>query len=98
MLFVMTLKWQPGLSREQRDGALARRAQWKYHDSVKVHGEYWPASETVAVVSVFETNDHAALMDLGFTWGDVFQIEIMPATTAEDGLRIGPTVLGARKV
>jgi hypothetical protein len=97
MLYVMTLKWQQGLSREQRDGALMRRAGWNYPDGVKVHGEYWPSSESLAVVSVFETDESAALMELGFTWGDVFQIEITPAVTAEDGLRIGPEVMARRQ-
>ena len=97
MLYVMTLKWQQGLSREQRDGALMRRAGWNYPNGVKVHGEYWPSSESLAVVSVFETDDSAALMELGFTWGDVFQIEITPAVTAEDGLRIGPEVMARRQ-
>ena len=97
MLYVMTLKWQQGLSREQRDGALMRRAGWNYPNGVKLHGEYWPSSESLAVVSVFETDDPAALMELGFTWGDVFQIEITPAVTAEDGLRIGPEVMARRR-
>lgn len=97
MLYVMTLKWQQGLSREQRDGALMRRAGWNYPNGVKLHGEYWPSSEILAVVSVFETDDPAALMELGFTWGDVFQIEITPAVTAEDGLRIGPEVMARRQ-
>jgi hypothetical protein len=30
MLFVMTMKWRPGLTRDQRDSALMRRAQWQY--------------------------------------------------------------------
>lgn len=97
MLFVMTLKWQPGLTRDQRDGALMRRSQWQYPPSVKVHGEYWPSSENVAVVSIFETDDHGALMEFGFTWGDVFQIDVTPAVTAEEGLRLGPEVLARRQ-
>ena len=97
MLYVMTLKWQQGLGREQRDGALMRRAGWNYPNGVKLHGEYWPSSESLAVVSVFETDDPAALMELGFTWGDVFQIEITPAVTAEDGLRIGPEFMARRQ-
>ena len=97
MLYVMTLKWQQGLSREQRDGALMRRAGWNYPNGVQVHGEYWPSSESLAVVSVFETDDPAALLELGFTWGDVFQLEITPAVTAEDGLRIGPEVMARRQ-
>lgn len=98
MLFVMALRWQEGLTREQRDGALARRAQWSYPQGVRVVGEYWPSSESLAVVSIFETDDPAALLELGFTWGDVFQIEIHPAVSAEDGLRLGPQVLGRRAV
>ena len=98
MLFVMVLKWQPGLSREQRDGALMRRAQWQYPQGVKLRGEYWPASDSVAVVSIFETDDQAALLEIGVTWGDVFQIEVSPALTAEDGLKLGPEVLARRQV
>ena len=98
MLFVMTLKWQPGLSRDQRDGALGRRAQWDYPRGVKLVGEYWPSSESVAVVSIFETDDHSALMEIGFTWGDMFQIEITPAVSAEEGLRVGPEVMSRRSV
>jgi hypothetical protein len=96
MLFVMTLRWQPGLSREQRDGALSRRAQWDYPHGVELHGEYWPSSESVAVVSIFATDDHAALMEIGFTWGDMFQIEISPAVSAEDGLKMGPDAMARR--
>lgn len=98
MLFVMTLKWQPGLTREQRDGALQRRAQWNYPEGVNLIGEFWPSSETLAVVSVFETSDPSALLEIGFTWGDVFQIEVAPAVTATDGLRLGPEAMGRRQV
>jgi hypothetical protein len=97
MLFVMTLKWQPGLTREMRDGALMRRAQWQYPAGVKLYGEYWPSSENVAVVSIFETDDHGALMEIGLTWGDVFQLEVSPAVSAEDGLRLGPAAMGRRQ-
>jgi hypothetical protein len=93
----MTLKWQSGLTREQRDGALMRRAGWNYPDGVKLHGEYWLSSERLAVVSVFETDEPAALLELGFTWGDVFQIEVTPAVPAEEGLRIGPEVMSRRQ-
>jgi len=98
MLFVMTLKWQPGLTRERRDGALQRRSQWNYPDGVNLIGEFWPTSENLAVVSAFETNDPAALMEIGFTWGDVFQIEVAPAVTATDGLQLGPEAMSRRQV
>jgi hypothetical protein len=93
----MTLKWQAGLTREQRDGALMRRADWKYPDGLTLHGEYWLSSEHQAVVSIFETDDPAALLEIGFTWGDVFEIEVRPAVSAEEGLRIGPEAMGRRQ-
>jgi hypothetical protein len=96
MLFVMALKWQSGLTREQRDGALGRRAGWKYPDGVKLIGEHWPISEGLAVVSIFETDEPAALLEIGVTWGDVFQIEITPALSADEGLKMGPDVLARR--
>ena len=40
MLFVMTMKRQPGLTRDQRDSALMRRAQWQPPEGVRVLGEY----------------------------------------------------------
>lgn len=98
MLFVMSMKWQQGLTREQRDGALARRSQWVYPQGVQLHGEYWPSSESLAVVSVFETDDPGSLLEIGLTWGDVFQLEVSPAVSAEDGLRLGPEAMARRKV
>jgi hypothetical protein len=98
VLYVMVMKWQPGLNREQRDGALIRRAQWKYPDAATVLGEYWPASEQVAVISILETNDYGAIMEIHLTWGDVFQIDTTPAISAEDGLRVGAEAMGRRSV
>ena len=95
MLFVMILKWQPGLSKEQRDGVLIRRAQWNYPEGVTLIGEYWPQVEDAAVVSIFETSDHKALMEIGFAWGDAFNIQVSPAVRVEDGLRMGAEILGA---
>lgn len=96
MLYVMTLQWQPGLNREQRDSALLRRAQWQYPKGTKVVGEYWPASEHLVVVSIFEADDYAAIMEISLTWGDLFQVEVRPAV--DDGLKIGPEVLARRAV
>jgi len=52
----------------------------------------------LAVVSVFETDDPGSLLEIGLTWGDVFQLEVSPAVSAEDGLRLGPEAMARRKV
>ena len=98
MNYVMLLRWKQGLSREQRDGALMRRAQWNYPSGVEVVAEYWPAAEDPAVVSIFRADDFAAFMEIEFTWGDTFDISVIPAISAEDGLKIGPEVLSRRQV
>jgi hypothetical protein len=98
MDYVMLFRWKQGLTREQRDGALVRRAQWKYPEGVDTVAEYWPAADDPAVVSIFRTQDYAALMEIGFTWGDMFDITTLPAISADDGLKIGPEVMSRRQV
>jgi len=98
VLYVMTLSWQSGLTREQRDGALARRAQWQFPPGLTVKGEYWTAAEDPAVVVVFEAGEFTPLMEISLTWGDVFRIATYPALTAEEGLQVGPAALERRRV
>ena len=49
-----------------------------------------------AVVSIFETEDYSAIMELGLTWGDVFEIACEPACTPEQGLQWGLAILERR--
>jgi hypothetical protein len=98
VLYVMTLDWQPGLSREQRDGALARRAQWKYPEGLAVEAEYWLGAESPAVIVVFRAESFAPMMEVSLTWGDSFQITTLPAVTAAEGLTVGAEALGRRTV
>lgn len=97
MDYVMLLRWKQGLTRDQRDGALMNRAGWKYPSGVDVLAEYWPAAEDPAVVSIFRTDDFSTLMEIEFTWGDLFDVTVFPAVSAEDGLKMGPDVMGRRQ-
>ena len=51
-------------------------------------------SADIQVVSIFSTDDVAAIMEFEFEWSDVFDIDVSPALSAEDGLRIGADVFG----
>jgi len=97
MDYVMLLRWKQGLTRQQRDGALMNRAGWKYPAGVDVVAEYWPSAEDPAVVSIFRAEEYSPLMEIGMTWGDTFDITILPAISADDGLKVGPEVLGRRQ-
>jgi hypothetical protein len=46
------------------------------------------------VVAIFSSDDVAAIWEVEAEWNDVFDIDISPAVSAEDGLRIGPDVFG----
>ena len=94
MDYVAFLRFRPSVSGADRDAALARRAGWQYPAAVRMIAEYWPMGTEVTVVSIFNTDDVAAVMEFEFEWGDVFDIDITPAVSAEQGLQIGAEVLG----
>jgi hypothetical protein len=94
--YVMMLKWKQGITREQADGALIRRAGWQYPDGVTLIDEHWLATDDPVVVSTFTAEDFAPLMEIQMTWGDVFDVTITPAIGYEEGLKIGPEVMSRR--
>jgi hypothetical protein len=94
MDYVALLRFRPSISAADRDAALIRRTVWDYPAGLSVIAEYWPMSSEVAVVSIFSSDDVAAIMELESEWNDAFDIDIFPALSAEDGLRIGPEVFG----
>ena len=96
MLYVMTLSWKSGLTREQMDGALIRRSQWQYPEGIKSIGEYWTSSPSQTVVSIFEADSYEPIMEVGLVWGDVYDIITVPATTPEEGLQMGQRIMERR--
>jgi Domain of unknown function (DUF3303) len=95
MIYVWQASWRPNVTREESDGALMRRAEWQYPEGVNVLGEYW-LSGSPAVILIFETDNYLPIMELGMTWGDVFEIVCTPATTPSDGLRYGAEIMERR--
>jgi hypothetical protein len=97
MDYVALLRFRPSVSSAERDAALARRMTWQYPDGVSVIAEYWPMSADVQVVSIFCTDNVATIMEFEFEWSDVFDIDVSPAVSSDDGLRIGGEVFGRLK-
>ena len=71
-----------------------RRAAWNYPSGIRVVAEYWPMAADLQVVTIFSADDIAAVWELVSEWEDVFDIDISPAISAEDGLKVGPEVFG----
>src|SRR5664280_533391 len=94
MDYVALLRFRSSVSGAERDAALARRGAWQHPTGIRLTAEYWPMAGDVQVVSIFSTDDIAAIMEFQFEWSDVFDIDVTPAVSAEEGLRIGPEVFG----
>lgn len=94
MDYVALLRFRGSVPSAERDKALARRATWQYPAGVTLIAEYWPALSGTTVVSIFSTESFDSIFEFELEWGDVFDIDISPAVSHEDGLRIGADVFG----
>jgi hypothetical protein len=90
--YVALLTFRSSVSAADRDGALMRRAGWQYPNGVRPIAEYWPAASGVSVISIFSADTYAAVMELVLQWNDVFDIDVHPAVSAEEGLQVGAEV------
>jgi hypothetical protein len=84
MLFVALLKATAGTPKER----IARRVQWQYPEGTKMLAEYWLQAADPTVISIFEADSVAPIMGTLAEWGDVFDICVYPAITAEEGLEL----------
>lgn len=85
VLFVALLTTKPGSTFQEGGG---RRLQWSYPEGVNVLGEYWLETDSPRVVSVMEAESMVPFGQLRMHWGDLFEIEVYPAVTAEQGMEM----------
>jgi hypothetical protein len=93
MLYAAFLSFKAGLDPEAQRGALARRATYQFPAGVNWKAEYWPSGPT-QVVCIFEADGYEPVFRLVLDWQDVFDINVYPTTTAEEGLQIGARIMG----
>ena len=62
--------------------------QWDYPEGVRVLGEYWLETEYPRVVSVMEADGMDAFGQIRMYWNDMFEIEVFPAMTEEQGMEM----------
>jgi len=85
MLFVTIGKAKAASTTKQR---VARRVNWKYPAGLKVVGEYWLQSNDPTLIAILETQDVGALMSAVADWDDAFDLTVLPAMTADQGLQL----------
>ncbi len=89
MLFVALFKVTGGTPTEN----IARRAQWQYPEGIQLVAEYWLQTGDPVVISIFEADSVAPIMAITTEWGDVFDITVVPAITAEEGLELAKQMM-----
>ena len=89
MLFVALLKATASTTKER----IARRAQWQYPEGIRPVAEYWLQTADPTVIGIFETDSVAPIMATLTEWGDVFDITVVPAITAEEGLQLAQQMM-----
>ena len=92
MDYVALLRFRESLTVEERDAAFVRRAGWQHPAGTTPIAEYWPLAKDVQVVTVFAADSFAGVMQLTFEWNDVFDIDVFPAVSADEGLQVGAEV------
>jgi hypothetical protein len=85
VLFVALLTTRGGGTFQE---GVARRLQWQYPEGVNLLAEYWLETEAPRVVSVIEAQSMDPFGQIRMDWGDMFEIEVFPAVTGEQGMEM----------
>jgi hypothetical protein len=85
MLFVIIGKPKAASTGKER---IARRVGWDYPAGMRMVAEYWPMTTEAAVIAVAEADNVAPIMRAIVEWDDLFDLTVVPAMTAEQGLEV----------
>lgn len=85
MLFVALLSSRPGFTFQE---GVAKRLQWEYPEGANVLAEYWLETESPRVIAVMEAESMEPFGQIRMDWGEMFEIEVFPVVTAEQGMEM----------
>jgi hypothetical protein len=84
MLFIALLSAKEGTIKER----ISRRLQWRYPEELDVVAEYWLQTPDPEVILVGEADSIVPMMMALVAWDDLYDITVVPGSTAEQGLDI----------
>jgi hypothetical protein len=82
MLLAVVMRAEPGTLNER----YGRRLQWQYPQGITPVAEYWIHSSELSVFAVVEAESAEPLAAMRMEWDDLFEIDVFPVVTAEEGL------------
>jgi hypothetical protein len=88
MRFVAMFSLKQGVGQAQIVEAAQKRAEYQFPEGLTLIEEYWTAEDSPAVISIFEADDAAPLLENSLPWADYFETtKVLPVVTAEEGLQ-----------
>jgi hypothetical protein len=88
--------WKPGLPHEKMLECLGRRFEYEEPEGANMLFEYWPSwlgDKTPAVVAGYDMTDLGPMMAIELFWGEYFDITMLPAISADDGVKMGADIM-----
>jgi len=67
--------------------------EWKPPQGIKPVAEYWLQNDNPRVIAVFEADNIAPIMAANMQWADLFDTTVVPAVTAEEGLKLAKQMM-----
>jgi len=67
---------------------LQQRMAWTRPEGMKPIAEYWLQSNNPSVIAISEADNIAPIMAATMPWTDLFDITVVPAVSAEEGLKL----------
>ena len=83
MLFVALLKKKGNVQE-----TMSHRIEWEYPEGITPVSEYWLQTDDPHIICVYETDSVVPMMDLNTSWAELFDVTVVPAIRAKDGLAL----------
>ena len=96
MTMIGLFYWKAGITHEKVMECLAKRMQFQEPEGANMLFEYWPGGvgdKTPAVVAGYDMTDLAPMMEVELIWGEYFDIMMLPAIKADDGIKMSADVM-----
>ena len=87
MKFVALQSLKEGVDEAKLEQLLRNRAEYEFPEGIKPIAEYWGPKDSPAVISIFEADDAAPILESTVPWIDYFETtDLFPVVSVDEGL------------
>jgi hypothetical protein len=83
MEYAVLFRWKDNDTRAQREVALKRLKEGSYPSGLELVAAYELEAEDIAALSIFRAVDRVALLEIEMTFGEIFDVSVLPASSIE---------------